>query len=216
MTAPMTAPVSESVDRRLVEVRMRAAGIALAERELDGLSAYLDLLLRWNAVYNLTGRLTGAELVDRHAVESLALRACLRGERIADVGSGAGLPGIPLAITEPGRQFTLIEPRAKRVRFLRHVVATLKIGNATVVESRAEDLPADRPFDTVVARAVAPPQELIAITRPLTAIGSILVLLTAAHLREPLIAAAADFVPRPTPAPGAAGLRSTIVVLERA
>jgi 16S rRNA (guanine527-N7)-methyltransferase len=144
------------------------------------------------------------------------LRSLLRGERVADVGSGAGLPGMPLAIVEPARAFTLIESRAKRVRFLRHVALELALGNVTVAHGRAELLRPDRPFDTVLARAVAPPAELLTICRPLTAPGSVLVLLTAAHLRETFRGLAPDFVV--DDARGAVpdvALRSSIVLLER-
>src|SRR5262245_46638786 len=99
--------------------RLARAGFELREPESAALAKFLDLLMRWNRVYNLTGLRNFDDLVDRHLVESLALRPLLEGDRIADVGTGAGLPGIPLAITEPERSFTLIESRAKRVRFLR-------------------------------------------------------------------------------------------------
>jgi 16S rRNA (guanine527-N7)-methyltransferase len=194
--------------------RLERAGIRLAETQSAALAAFLDLLIRWNRVYNLTGIRDTAELIDRHLIESLALRPLLRGERIADVGTGAGLPGVPLAIAEPGRSFTLIESRAKRVRFLRHAIGELGLGNATVAHGRAEHLRPERPFATVLARAVAPPAELLEICRNLTAPGSILLLLTAAHLQSEL--RAPDFVPRPLePGPGTPKLRSSIVMLER-
>lgn len=176
---------------------------------------FLELLERWNRVYNLTGVRDPAEIVDRHVVESLALRPWLRGERIADVGTGAGLPGMPLAIAEPERRFTLIDTRAKRIRFLRHAVAELKLTNVELVQGRAEDLRPVHPFATVLARAVAPPAELLAICRPLTAPGSILLLLTAAHLQTAFTGLAADFEARPLVPPSTVPLKSSIVLLER-
>jgi 16S rRNA (guanine527-N7)-methyltransferase len=194
--------------------RLAVAGLCVGDAELVALARFLDLLMRWNRVYNLTGIRDPVELVERHLLESLALRPLLRGTRIADVGTGGGLPGVPLAVTEAGRSFTLIESRAKRVRFLRHVVFELGLANTEVAHGRAEHLRIERPFDTVLARAVAPPAELLAICRHLTAPGSILLLLTATHLQEAFRGLAPDFVLRPLGSEIPA-LRSSIVLLER-
>ena len=119
--------------------RLEAVGFDVTAEQGDALAKFVELLLRWNAVYNLTGVRGADEVVDRHLVESFALRALLKGSAVADVGSGGGLPGVPLAIVEPERRFTLIESRAKRVRFLRHVVGELKLANTSVAHSRAVD-----------------------------------------------------------------------------
>lgn len=202
-----------------VAERLAAVGSDECGSDVAALTAFLTLLSRWNRVYNLTGIRNPAELVDRHLIESLALKPFLRGTRIADVGSGAGLPGLPLAIVEPGRDFTLIESRAKRVRFLRHVIGELGLANARVAHSRAEHLRPDRPFDTVLARAVAPPAELLAVCRPLTAPGSVLLLLTAAHLQQAFRGLAPDWTVRAgeplTVGSGESAQRSSIVLLER-
>jgi 16S rRNA (guanine527-N7)-methyltransferase len=197
-----------------IERRMAREGVHVDAEQAGKLAAFVALLLRWNRVYNLTGVRGAAELVDRHLVESLALRPHLRGTRVADVGSGGGLPGLPLAITEPARRFTLIESRAKRVRFLRHAAVELALENAEVAHGRAEHLRVEQPFDTVLARAVAPPAELLSICRPLMAPGSLLLLLTAPHLNDEFRGLAADFILRPPPAVGPK-LKSAIVVLER-
>ena len=204
----------DDVSASEIERRLAREGVAVDSAQAATLGAFCALLLRWNRVHNLTGVRGAAELVDRHLVESLALRPHLRGTRIADVGSGGGLPGLPLAITEPGRQFTLIESRAKRVHFLRHAAAELALANVEVAHGRAEHLRVERPFDTVLARAVAPPAELLDICRPLMATGSFLLLLTAPHLNEEFRGLARDFVLRP-PATGGPRLKSAIVVLER-
>ena len=199
-----------------VSAALAAAGHPVAPETAVALAEYLRLLVKWNRAYNLTGIRDPDELVGRHLVESLALAPRLRGERIADVGTGAGLPGIPLAIVAPERRFVLIESRAKRVYFLRHVVMTLGLDNAEVAHTRVEDLPCERPFDTVLARAVAAPAAHVAMTRHLTAPGTILLLLTAARLAEEWRASAAQFrlrvVELDLPArPG----RSAVVMLER-
>jgi 16S rRNA (guanine527-N7)-methyltransferase len=209
MRAADSAVSSDELRRRLA-----AARVPVADAEAAAIAEFVELLLRWNRVYNLTGIRGVDEIIDRHLVESLALRPHLRGAYVADVGSGGGLPGVPLAIAEPERHFTLIESRAKRVRFLRHVVAELKLGNTEVAHGRAEDLTPTRPFDTVLARAVAPPAELLNVCRHLTAPGSILLLLTAAHLEDAFRGLAPDFLVRPAAADGPK-LRSAIVKLER-
>ena len=193
---------------------MVAVGFSITAEQSATLAAFVELLLRWNKVHNLTGVRGADEVVDRHLVESFALRALIQGTHVADVGSGGGLPGVPLAIVEPERRFTLIESRAKRVHFLRHVVGELKLANTSVAHSRAEDLHVERPFDTVLARAVAPPAELLNVCRHLTAPGSVLLLLTAGHLKDAFGGLARDFAARPVPKDGPA-LRSTIVMLER-
>jgi 16S rRNA (guanine527-N7)-methyltransferase len=194
--------------------RLAAVGFTVTAEQSAALAAFVQLLLKWNRVHNLTGVRGADEMVDRHLVESFALRALLQGSHVADVGSGGGLPGLPLAIVEPERRFTLIESRAKRVHFLRHAVAELELQNTEVAHGRAEDLPVTRPFDTVLARAVAPPGELLEVCRPLMAPGSILLLLTATHLQDAFRGLAPDFLVRPVVENGPR-LRSSIVMLER-
>jgi len=203
----------ESITAALITDKLIASGLDVSDAQSATLTEYVSLLEQWGRVYNLIARCTHEELIERHLLESLALGPLLHGRRVADVGTGAGLPGIPLAITEPTREFTLIESRAKRVRFLRHVIGVLDLGNTQVQHSRAEDLPTLPPFDTVLARAVAPPAELLQIMRPLTAPGSVLLLLTSAQLSGELIDLATDFLVRPTAS--APRLRSSIVALER-
>lgn len=207
-------PAQPAVSSAELRRRLGVLGFAVAAEQSAALAAFVALLLKWNKVYNLTGVRGADEVVDRHLVESFALRALLRGTYVADVGSGGGLPGLPLAIVEPQRRFTLIESRAKRVRFLRHVVAELGLSNTEVAHARAEDLPVAQPFATVLARAVAPPAELLSICRHLTAPGSILLLLTATHLQDAFRGLAADFLVQPVATDGPK-LRSSIVLLER-
>lgn len=193
---------------------LAAVGADVGADEATTLAAYLNLLEQWNRVHNLTGIRDRAELVDRHLVESLALVPFVAGPTVADIGSGGGLPGLPLAIRLPGLAFTLIESRRKRVSFLRHVATTLGLRNVTVAHGRAETL-ALPAYATVLARAVAPPGELLGIAEPLLAPGGRLVLLTSAEKAREIVALAREY--RQIPARAAeSGLRSAIVVLERA
>ena len=120
------------------------------------LLAYLGLLVRWNATYNLTAIRDSREMVSKHLLDSLAMHSHVRDvSRLADLGTGAGLPGIPLAIAVPDLRVTLVESAGKKARFLREAVRTLGLSNATVVESRAEAFDAPRAFDAITARALA-------------------------------------------------------------
>ncbi|HSG64882.1 MAG TPA: 16S rRNA (guanine(527)-N(7))-methyltransferase RsmG [Gammaproteobacteria bacterium] len=168
----------------LILERLESAGLAVSGDESARLAAFLDLLLRWNRVHNLTAVVEPEEMIRRHLLESLAMRGHLRGQRIADVGSGAGLPGIPLAIVEPGRHFTLIESRSKRAHFLSHVRGALALANVDVEQARAEDLRGMAPFATVLARAVAPLPELVELTEHLLGDDGRLLVLTKADLAQ--------------------------------
>jgi len=134
----------------------RALALDLDEAQLARLVAHLDLLDQWNARMNLTAIRDRPSQLTKHLLDSLAVQPYLRGQRIADVGSGAGFPGIPLAIVEPQRHFSLIESTGKKCRFLEHVRDELQLKNVEVVQSRAENYRPEVRFDTVVARAVGP------------------------------------------------------------
>jgi 16S rRNA (guanine527-N7)-methyltransferase len=198
-----------------VRARLAADGLDFGPAAEAKLAGFLSLLAKWNAVYNLTGIRDTRLVLDRNLAECLQLAPLLQGSRIADVGTGAGLPGVPLAIVEPGRRFTLIESRAKRVHFLRHVAGELALDNVEIAHCRAEDLPKGPPFDTVLARAVAPPPELLQIMRPLTAPGSILALLTSPEKGAAFRGLAADFTLRQMTPVGVASSQAVIVLLER-
>jgi len=119
------------------------------------LLAYLALLDRWNRTYNLTAIRDPREMVAKHLLDSLAMHPYLAGGSLADLGTGAGLPGIPLALAKPALQVTLVESNGKKARFLREAVRTLELGNARVAESRAETLDEPGAHDAITARALA-------------------------------------------------------------
>ncbi|WP_038054048.1 16S rRNA (guanine(527)-N(7))-methyltransferase RsmG [Thermomonas fusca] len=125
---------------------------ALAAPLLD----YLALLARWNATYNLTAIRDPREMLAKHLLDSLAMQPFVRGiGTLADLGTGPGLPGIPLAIATPGLQVTLVESNGKKARFLREAVRQLKLGNVQVAESRIEAFRPGTTFDAITARALA-------------------------------------------------------------
>ena len=137
-----------------LDTGLRALGLESALA--TPLLAYLALLARWNATYNLTAIRDPREMLAKHLLDSLAMHAHLDGiESLADLGTGPGLPGIPLAIARPGLQVTLVESNGKKARFLREAARQLKLGNASVVESRIETFDAAGRFDAITARALA-------------------------------------------------------------
>lgn len=117
---------------------------------------YVALLERWNGTYNLTAIRDAGEMVGKHLLDSLAMHAHVAGvARLADLGTGPGLPGIPLAIVHPGLRVSLVESNGKKARFLREAVRRLGLRNAEVVESRIEAFDAPGAFDAITARALA-------------------------------------------------------------
>ncbi|MBT8135575.1 MAG: 16S rRNA (guanine(527)-N(7))-methyltransferase RsmG [Gammaproteobacteria bacterium] len=151
-------------------------GAAQLEIELPGDSAgqmldYLQLLGEWNRAYNLTAITDLAQQLSHHLLDSLSVLPFLHGERIADIGSGAGLPGIPLALAQPQRRFTLVEATAKKTRFLRHALRVLGLANVEIVTARIEDYRPPSAFDTVVARALAALPRLTELSAGLLATG---------------------------------------------
>jgi 16S rRNA (guanine527-N7)-methyltransferase len=136
-------------------------GITLDDAQAARLIAHLDLMDEWGQRMNLTAIREREAQVTKHVLDSLSVRPWLRGARVLDVGSGAGFPGVPLAIVEPGREFTLLDSTGKKCRFLEAVREQLGLANVTVVNSRAENYRPPRRFDNVVARAVGPLAELV-------------------------------------------------------
>jgi 16S rRNA (guanine527-N7)-methyltransferase len=137
-------------------------GLALGEPAADLLLRLLDALQTANAEFNLTAIRDRPGMLAKHLLDSLSLQPYLAGERIADVGTGAGFPGLPLAIVNPERRFVLIEATGKKARYVARTAADLGLGNVEVVPARAEAYRPPAPFDTVIARALAPLDDFIA------------------------------------------------------
>jgi 16S rRNA (guanine527-N7)-methyltransferase len=153
------------------ESRLRAGveklSLSLPDGAMDKLLAYLALLVKWNGAYNLTAIRDPEQMVIKHLLDSLSIVPYVHGGSLIDVGTGAGLPGLVLAIVKPELDVTLLDSNGKKVRFLRQVIADLKIGNASAVQMRVEEF--DRQFDLVSSRAFATLADMVNGSRQLLA-----------------------------------------------
>ncbi|HTN30909.1 MAG TPA: 16S rRNA (guanine(527)-N(7))-methyltransferase RsmG [Pseudomonas sp.] len=158
-------------ERHAEELRQGAAelGVTLDARQHEQLLAYLALLIKWNKAYNLTAVRNPDEMVSRHLLDSLSIVPCVAslGERWLDVGSGGGMPGVPLAILFPERQFTLLDSNGKKTRFLTQVKLELQLANLEVVHSRVEAFTPPLAFHGICSRAFSALQDFAEWTRHL-------------------------------------------------
>ena len=140
---------------------LQAAKISLSDQQKQQLVAYVGLLDKWNKAYNLTSVRDPQQMLVRHILDSIVVAPHLEGARFIDVGTGPGLPGIPLAIVMPDAHFTLLDSLGKRVRFLRQVQHELGLTNIEPVQSRVEAFPSEPPFDGVISRAFASLEDMV-------------------------------------------------------
>ena len=147
------------------------------EADAAKFATLLDELERWNRRINLTAITDREQMIKAHVLDSLAAQPLLRGRRVLDVGTGAGFPGLPLAIAEPDRQFDLIDSNNKKIMFVQHISGQLGLINVTAAKARAEDYAPGYRFDTVIARAVASVPRLVEIAGHHVGEGGVLVAL---------------------------------------
>lgn len=147
----------------------QALGVALTAQQHEQLLAYLALLIKWNKAYNLTAVRNPDEMVSRHLLDSLSVVPFVAqyGDNWLDVGSGGGMPGIPLAILFPERRFTLLDSNGKKTRFLTQVKLELKLANLDVIHSRVEEFRPAQPFTGICSRAFSSLEDFTNWTRHL-------------------------------------------------
>ena len=132
---------------------IKETSLEVSTEQVSLLIQYVELLNKWNKAYNLTSVRDPKDMIIKHIMDSLMVGPLLKGQSFIDVGTGPGLPGIPLAILYPERKFVLLDSLGKRITFLRQVVFQLKLENVTPVKSRVEEYHPDQPFDGVLSRA---------------------------------------------------------------
>jgi 16S rRNA (guanine527-N7)-methyltransferase len=144
-------------------------GLDLAAPVRKKLLTFLELLEKWNRAYNLTAVRDPEQMVPRHLLDSLTVLPYLQGPRVLDIGTGAGLPGIPLALARPDLEFTLLDSNAKKTRFATQALHELGLKNVSVVQERVEKFHPETKFDTLIARAFASIPDMLAASRHLCA-----------------------------------------------
>lgn len=135
--------------------------LVVSPKQIDLLVQYVELLNKWNKAYNLTSVRDPSEMLVKHIMDSLMVGPILKGNNFIDVGTGPGLPGIPLSILYPERNFVLLDSLGKRITFLRQVVFQLKLENVTPVKSRVEEYQGEQPFDGVLSRAFSSLNDMV-------------------------------------------------------
>lgn len=164
--------MTDSALATLLQTGLRRLNLDVPAAQQHALLAYIDLLSSWNKSFNLTAVRDPREMINQHLLDALVAMPYLSGNGpVLDVGSGAGLPGIPLAICRPDQHFTLLDSNGKKIRFIRQVVISLQLENVDVVQSRVENYRPATPFALIVSRAFASLEQFLRLTRHLLAPG---------------------------------------------
>ena len=171
----------------------RELGVDLSEAQHEKLLGYLALLIKWNKAYNLTAVRDPDEMVSRHLLDSLSVVPYIQGERQLDVGSGGGMPGIPLAILFPDMNVTCLDSNGKKTRFLTQVKLELKLDNLQVIHSRAEAFQPEQPFTGIISRAFSSLEDFTQWTRHMGDTQTRWLAMKGLHPADELVALPADF-----------------------
>ncbi len=144
-----------------LELLISTTDLNVSTHQQEKLIGYIEMLSKWNKAYNLTSVRNPMDMLVKHILDSIVVSPYLNGQRLIDVGTGPGLPGIPLAIMNPDKQFYLLDSLGKRIRFIKQVLHELNIKNVITVQSRVEDFQPQEKFDTVLSRAFASMTDMV-------------------------------------------------------
>jgi len=202
---------------QLLQQGLHATGLTLPPEAAPRLLKFLRLLEKWNQTYNLTAVRDPEQMVVRHLLDSLAVLPYVRGPRILDIGTGAGLPGLPLALALPEMHFTLLDSNAKKTRFITQAAHALGLANISVVQTRVEKFQPAEKFTTLLTRAFASIPDMLAATRHLCAPGGRWLAMKGVFPQEELAAIPAEFTAqtRPLRVPGLEAARHVVIIEPR-
>ena len=147
--------------RKLLAQGCEQLGLALNDAQQRQLNTYLDSLVKWNKAYNLTAIRDPQDMVVKHLLDSLAIHRAVNGSTILDVGTGPGLPGIPMAICRPDQHWTLLDSNGKKTRFLLQMKQELQLNHLNVIKDRIEAVPETQQFDCITCRAFSSLQDFV-------------------------------------------------------
>ena len=150
--------------QHILQTGLEQLELEASESQIDLLLAFVSLIEKWNKAYNLTAIRNRDEMLRLHILDSLAILPCVSGQKIIDVGTGAGLPGIPLAILMPDRHFTLVDSNSKKTRFVQQAALELRLKNVSVIHGRIESLGHEGEYDAVLSRAFASLEDIMNMT----------------------------------------------------
>lgn len=153
--------------KSLLKENLQHMGLKNIENSCSKYLAYIELLIKWGRVHNLTSLKEREQILKRHVLDSLSVLPFIKGKHCLDVGSGAGLPGIILALAEPEKMWFLLDSNQKKTRFMRHVQGKLKINNIEIIHSRIEHFRHNKTFDTITCRALASLPQILELTKHL-------------------------------------------------
>ncbi|HEY8035952.1 MAG TPA: 16S rRNA (guanine(527)-N(7))-methyltransferase RsmG [Methylobacter sp.] len=160
--------------RKILASGIAALNLNVTDQNIDQLLSFIKLIEKWNKAYNLTAIRNREEMARLHILDSLSIMPHIEGKRVIDIGTGAGLPGIPLAICLPETEFTLLDSNAKKTRFVQQAVLELKLKNVEVIHSRVENYHPEQAYDAVLTRAFAGLSDIMKLTAHLLAPDGVL------------------------------------------
>jgi len=218
MTTLVAGSSAQAELGRRLEKGVAELGLALGRDGRNKLLQYLALLQKWNQVYNLTAIRGVEKMISGHLLDCLAVIPYVTGTRVLDVGTGAGFPGIPVAVARPDIRVALLDSNHKKSAFLRQAVADLQLKNAAVICERVEAWHAGEKFDCIISRAFAEIAEFIALTRHLLAPGGVFAAMKGVYPFEEIERLPPDFRLRQVHAFAVPGLEAErhLVLIERA
>ncbi|MEQ1546316.1 16S rRNA (guanine(527)-N(7))-methyltransferase RsmG [Methyloglobulus sp.] len=198
--------------RKILVDGIAALNLSVDEQKVDQLLGFVKLIEKWNKAYNLTAIKDKPNMIRLHLLDSLTVIPYLEGNRIIDIGTGAGLPGIPLAICLPQLAFTLLDSNAKKTRFVQQVVLELKLTNVQIRHSRVEDFQPEQPFSTLLTRAFAELSDMVESSRHLLSENGVLLAMKGRCAESELAQVTAKKTVIPIQIPGVGAERNLVCI----